>query len=259
MIDLRSLTDSDKTEEPTQRRLSKAAAEGRQADAGSLARPVSFLAALAALAVTTPPAFAGLCSASHGWLASAASGGLPDASCIPAALASALLPVAAAGFAASAATRLAFGSQLFVGSRLSPDTARLGGPAAGQWSPINLAVNLLWTALKLSVLAAVARLTWLAAAADATPMGVLARCRGAMLSIAAAWLVLGGLEFLVERASFLASLRMTRVEADDDSKMAEGDPQVKARVLEAVERRLRKPPSRSAGAAGKAVAGSSED
>lgn len=237
MIDLLPLLDDSRTEEPTQRRLRRAATAGEQAEASNLAHPLAFLAALLAMRAAGPAAFDELLNAANNGLSAAAEGGLPQLETFVSPVGRLLVPAALAGFAASATVRLALGSRLFAAARLAPRLDRLGQLPWTRLALPNLAANTAWIAAKLATVAA---LVW-AAFPAITPAqelaGVLTGALRLALWLTVTWLAFGTAEHLLARASFAASLRMTRVEVKDDFKLAEGDPHVHGQILEAIERR----------------------
>jgi flagellar biosynthetic protein FlhB len=137
------------------------------------------------------------------------------------------------------------------GGRLKPDLSRLS-PIAGFKRLFGLdgLVNLLKGMAKIALVgtAAFAAVwpvrTLLATALDLAPAGVAALSLGLITKVLMAALVvmavIAAADYLYQRQRFMARHRMTRQELKDEVKQSEGDPQIKARIRQIRLERSRK-------------------
>lgn len=225
---------SDKTEEPTPKRLKKAREQGDSAVSASLGQGVGFVAVLALL-----PALLGALTASAGAALRAALAG-EAADPIRSAWLWLTLSVPVLGVSALVSLLLGFVQTggAFTASRFAPDFARID-PVQG--------VRGLFTldrvfSLCRSLLAALA-VGWLAWGVLRDHASSIANSTGRTESIAAlAWLlgrkllwaaglvalVLGGIDYFFVRRAWLRRHRMTKDEIKREHRESEGDPEVKA-------------------------------
>ncbi|MFO1068049.1 MAG: EscU/YscU/HrcU family type III secretion system export apparatus switch protein [Geminicoccaceae bacterium] len=238
---------SQKTEEPTQRRLDEAREEGRVVATPEIGNAV--LVAIAALAAgsAAAPAAARLAGGLRGWLAAAGT-----VSARPSDLAGALLgllgdlaltvlaPLALVAVALAASSWLQHGP-LWSPAALRPQAARIS-PLAGLGRLFS-AHALAELARGVVKLAAVGAIAWwivgrgwprILGTAGQEPAGLLA-VTGAvaaelLVAIAALAAVVAALDWLWRRHAFLQQMRMSRQEVLDEQKHTDGDPVVKQRL-----------------------------
>jgi type III secretion protein U len=231
---------SEKTEQPTPRRLEQARRRGQVARSRSLASASSALFALTALAATAPAAAASFLSFARAALADLAASPSLAAWRAFEALASASLPVLGAGLAGALA-----GAGLQVGLRLSPEAVRpkLERLDPGAGFKRLFSARQLTEVLKAALIAtAVLWLAWSSLKGHARVLSSLSTGRaeaalGATFSLAESFaadalllaIAFGGLDFLLARRSHLKSLMMSRDEVKREHKESEGDPHHKAR------------------------------
>jgi flagellar biosynthesis protein FlhB len=233
---------SDKTEEPTPRRLRKAREDGDAGTSVYAAQSVAFVVAVA----LAPDAVRA--AASHGAialrLAMSASGPAIsraqrfdpfDLACAVLAL---VLPLVASAAAASAVVQAIQTRGFVSGRRLAPNLERLD-PISG--------IRSLFSATRAfavaRALAAGAIVAWLAASGIADHAADLARTTGrprwvtplvAVIAGSLVWraavvgLVLAAVDLVVTRGAWMRRLRMTKAEVRREHRDAEGDPQLKA-------------------------------
>ena len=225
---------SDKTEEPTPRRLKKARAEGDSAVSHALAQSVGFMVVLALL-----PALGVALTLAVGAALQAAVSGAPAG---PTSAAWLWLGLSAPVLGASAAVSAVLGfvqtGGAFTASRFSPDFARVDPfkGIKGLFSAERL-VSLLRSLL------AAAAVGWLSWSVLSSHMGDVAGSAGRAEAVASlAWLlgrrllwgaavvglVLGGVDYFFVRRAWLKRHRMSKDEVKREHREAEGDPEVKA-------------------------------
>ena len=225
---------SDKTEEPTPRRLNKARQEGDSAVSATLGQSVSFLVVVALL----PGLFLALTLGAGAALRSAISSGHADIS--GAAWLWVALSAPVLGSAALISGLLGFVQTggAFTASRFAPDFGRI--------DPFN-GIKGLFTlervfSLFRSLLAALA-VGWLAWGVLRDHIADVASTVGRSEAVAtSAWLlgkqllwgaalvglVLGGVDYFFVRRAWLARHRMTKDEVKREHRESEGDPEIKA-------------------------------
>jgi type III secretion protein U len=225
---------SDKTEEPTPKRLKKAREQGDSAVSASLGQGVGFVAVLALL-----PALLAALTASAGAALRAALSGEP-ADPIGSAWLWLSLSVPVLGVSALVSLLLGFVQTggAFTASRFAPDFARID-PVQGLRGLFTLERVF---SLFRSLLAALA-VGWLAWGVLRDHAASIANSAGRTESIAAlAWLlgrkllwaaglvalVLGGIDYFFVRRAWLKRHRMTKDEIKREHRESEGDPEVKA-------------------------------
>ena len=227
---------SDKTEEPTPRRLARAREKGDVAVSGAASQAIGFIVALFVLPSTLTATAAEANALFRRALAPA-----------PAIEASATLtktavlliaPLLAAVAAAAALTTVVQTGALFAPTRVAPDLNKLD-PIAGLRSLVS--GQRLWSVARAFVAAlAVAFLVWRSlsnhlgdlARAIGAPAGggAIAMHAGKLMARDAAMvgLVLAVIDLVVVRRALHNRLRMTKAEVKRDHREAEGDPQWKA-------------------------------
>jgi flagellar biosynthesis protein FlhB len=224
---------SDKTEEPTARRLNKARQEGDSAVSATLGQSVGFLVVVALL----PGLFLALTVGAGAALRSAIISGQADTSGAAWLWVALSAPVLGSAALVSAVLGFVQTGGAFTASRFAPDFARI--------DPFN-GIKGLFTlervfSLLRSLLAALA-VGWLAWGVLRDHMGDLASTVGRSEAVAtSAWLfgkqllwgaalvglVLGGVDYLFVRRAWLARHRMTKDEVKREHRESEGDPEVK--------------------------------
>ncbi len=225
---------SDKTEEPTPRRLKKAREEGDSAVSATLGQSVGFLVVVALL----PALFLALTVGAGTALRSAIASGRADAAGAAWLWVSLSAPVLGASAAVSAVLGLVQTGGGFTGSRFAPDFSRI--------DPFN-GIKGLFTlervfSLARSLLAALA-VGWLAWGALRDHLGDVASTVGRGEAVAGtAWLlgrrllwgaavvglVLGTIDYFFIRRAWLKRHRMSKDEVKREHRESEGDPEVKA-------------------------------
>jgi type III secretion protein U len=225
---------SDKTEEPTPRRLKKAREDGDSAVSSALSQSVGVVVVVALL----PASFLALTAAVGAGLRSAITSGEADTTAAAWLWLALSAPVLGAAAAVSAVLGLVQTDGGFTASRFAPDFARI--------DPFN-GIKGLFTlervfSLLRSLLASLA-VGWLAWGVLRDHLSDMANTAGRSEAVAAtAWLlgrrllwgaavvglVLGGVDYLFVRRAWLARHRMTKDEVKREHRESEGDPEVKA-------------------------------
>lgn len=232
---------SDKTEEPTPKRLRKAQEDGDSPISSFASQAVAFLVAVA----VAPAAVGALATRSAGDLRAAlahAGDAAPLASLDPAAVAvtfvSLVTPLLLAAGAAGAVTSFVQSGGVLAPKRLAPDLARLD-PIGGlrKLVSIDRLVSVLRAALFGAAVAAIAYAALRAHAADlAHTTGDAAKAaavaaalaRQVALQSAVLGVFLAVVDVVVTRRSWLRRLRMSKDEVKREHKESEGAPQLKA-------------------------------
>jgi flagellar biosynthesis protein FlhB len=225
---------SDKTEEPTPRRLRKAQQEGDSAVSAALGQSLGFLLVLALL----PALFGALAAAAGSALRAAIVSGNADLANAAQSWLVLSLPVLATAAAVSALLGFVQTGGAFTASRVAPDFARidpwqglkglftaerafsllrslLGALAVGYISYRVLRGYMADVAATAGRAQAVASLSWL--------LG-----RKLLWGAALVGLVLAGVDFLFVRRAWLRRHRMTKDEVKREHRESEGDPEVRA-------------------------------
>jgi flagellar biosynthesis protein FlhB len=223
---------SDKTEDPTPRRLAKAREKGDVAVSGAASQAIGFVVALALV----PAALAATAAeASHAFRRALAPGS-PAASTIDAVHTVVVLvaPVLTGIAAAAALSTVVQTGALFAPARLKPDLQKLD-PLAGLRSLVS--GQRLWNVGR-AALAALA-VGWLAWRAVTTHLADLAHTVGAPAmagevaahaarriarGAAAIGIFLAIVDLVVARRSLLSRLRMSKAEIKQEHRESEGDP-----------------------------------
>ena len=225
---------SDKTEEPTPRRLKKAREEGDSAVSTVLGQGVGFMVVIALL----PALFLGLTVEVGAALRAAITGGQADTTGAAWLWLALSAPVLGGAAAVSALLGFLQTGGGFTASRFAPDFSRI--------DPFN-GIKGLFTlergfSLLRSLLAALG-VGWLGWGVLRDHLGDVASTAGQSEAVAAtAWLlvrrllwgtalvglVLGGVDYLFVRRAWLARHRMTKDEVKREHRESEGDPEVKA-------------------------------
>lgn len=236
-----------RTEKPTQRRLDKARKEGRFVASRELIGAITFAAAAVVLVRLAPVWLEHLTQFVRKFVAFAFRSGdlrLGGMTSLGSeVLEGTMLPLVAAG---GVLTFAALGTQListsfgFATARLAPDFSRLDPSRRLRELP-KQNLGQFWQALLLLPVAAL--LVWMVAG-DALPMllalpyqslrsgmAQVGGLAGTLLDRAALLiLALGALDFVRQRRSYLAELRMSKQELREEQKETEGNPQIKQRV-----------------------------
>jgi len=241
---------SDRTEKPTERRRTDARKRGQVARSRDLNDAFHLGAALLVLAYWGPTMIGGMqriVAIGFGRIGDARHHAITSGEVVNLAvqgigqLAWLVAPMAVAAVVATAASTQAQGGFIFASEALTVDFKRLN-PSAGlkRLLPSQAGVNLLKTLIAATIVGAVAWSAVHATIGDAprlallTPGGsVVSAWEGlfAFLERAAITLIaLAALDFGLQTYRTTQSLRMTKQEVKDDMKMAEGNPQIKARV-----------------------------
>jgi len=231
---------SDKTEDPTPKRLRKAREEG---DSGVSAQAAQALAFLVAVALA-PVAISSLAARSTDMLraalarASDATPTAPDPTGIAGPIVMLVVPMLLAAAAASAVVQFVQTGGFVATKKLTPKLEKLNPlPGLKQLvSPVRLfavarALLAAWVVSYLAYrglrdhAADIARVT-----GQLRFVGLLAGevARGACRDAALFGLAVGGLDLLVTRRSWMKRLRMTKDEVKREHKESDGDPQLKA-------------------------------
>lgn len=225
---------SDKTEEPSARRLKKAREGGDSAVSATLGQSVGFVVVVALL----PAFFLALTVGAGAALRSAILSGQPDTGGAAWLWVALSAPVLGAAAAVSALLGFLQTGGAFTASRFAPDLSRI--------DPFN-GIKGLFTlervfSLVRSLVAALA-VGWLSWGVLRDHLSDLANSVGRAEAVAAAsWLlgrrllwaaglvglVLGGVDYFFVRRSWLARHRMTKDEVKREHRESEGDPEVKA-------------------------------
>jgi type III secretion protein U len=231
---------SDKTEEPTPRRLRKAREEGDSGVSGPVAQALGFVVAAALLPGVVRAAFGACGGLLRAAIRSAdepiaATAHLVRLACVVAEL---VVPIVAATAAAAATAQIVQTGGAFVLSRLAPRLARLDpiAGAKGLFSPTKaFAVA--------RALTASAWVAWMALSVLRSRAGDIARTTGrvgwAGAVVASAgpdliWraafvsLALGFVDLLVTRRAWRRRLRMSKDDVKREHRESEGDPHLKA-------------------------------
>lgn len=225
---------SDKTEEPTPRRLKKARAEGDSAVSSTLGQSVGFLVVVALV----PALSAALAVGAGAALRGAITSGRADTAGAGWLLVSLSAPVLAASAAASAVLGFVQTGGAFTASRFAPDFSRI--------DPFN-GIKGLFTLERLfslvRSLAAALAVGWLAWSILRDHLGDVANTVGQREAVATtAWLlgrqllwgaavvglVLGALDYFFVRRAWLKRHRMSKDEVKREHRESEGDPEVRA-------------------------------
>lgn len=225
---------SDKTEEPTAKRLRKARDEGDSAVSSALGQSVGFVVVLALL----PGLFLALTVGAGAALRSAITSGQADTASAAWLWLGLSAPVLGAAAAVSAVLGLVQTGGGFTASRFAPDFARID-----PWN--GLKGLLTWERVFSLVRSLVAALAvgWLGWGVFRDHLSDIAGSLGRSEAVAAtAWLlgrrllwgaalvglVLGGVDYFFVRRAWLARHRMTKDEVKREHRESEGDPEVKA-------------------------------
>lgn len=244
------MSDSNRTEQPTQRRRNEAKRRGQVARSRDLNDAFQLGAALMVLTYWGPSMVAGLGRVmalgmtrlgearqqpiTNGEVANLALQGIGQ-------LAWLVAPLALGAVVATAASTQAQGGFNIATEALTIDFKRLN-PANGfkRLLPSQAGINLLKTLFAASIVGVVAWLTVRNVVLDAPHYALLApQASGAtgwehvflFLKRASITLVaLAAADFALQKYRMTQSLKMTKQEVKDDMKMAEGNPQIKARV-----------------------------
>jgi flagellar biosynthesis protein FlhB len=225
---------SDKTEQPSPRRLKKAREEGDSAVSSTLGQSVGFVVVV----VLLPGLFLALTVGAGAALRSAIISGRADTSGAAWLWVSLSAPVLGAAAAVSALLGLVQTGGAFTASRFAPDFARI--------DPLN-GIKGLFTLERLSSLArsllAALAVGWLAWGVLRDHLGDVANSVGRAEAVAtASWLLgrrllwgaalvglmLGAVDYFFVRRAWLARHRMTKDEVKREHRESEGDPEVKA-------------------------------
>jgi flagellar biosynthesis protein FlhB len=233
---------SEKTEEPTPRRLRKAREDGDAGASAYAAQSIAFLVAVLlspgavrSTALHAAGAIRGVLLAEE----SAVSRALRfEPQEIAIAVLSLALPLLAGSAAASAVAHAIQTGGFVTGKRITPKIERLD-PFAGFRSLFS-AARTFAVARAIAGGAVVAWLAYDALAAHAAdvartagrptwvPPAIAALASGMALRAALVGLLLGGVDLVVTRRAWLRRLRMTKAEVKREHRDAEGDPQLKA-------------------------------
>ncbi len=225
---------SDKTEQPTPRRLKKAREQGDSAVSAALGQAVAFVTVLLLL----PALLSALAAGAGAALRSAIESGAGDPSSAAWLWVSSSAPVLGGSALISAVLGLVQTGGAFTASRFAPDFSRLD-PFQG--------IKGLFSAERLfslvRSLAASVAVGWLAYAALRERMPDIAASLGRVEAVAAtAWLIgrrllwgaalvallLAAADYFFVRRAWLARHRMTKDEIKREHRESEGDPEVKA-------------------------------
>jgi len=232
---------SEKTEEPTPRRLEESRRRGEVAFSRDATSAAAMTAAILALVLEAPATIARLLAYWKGALAAAPAGGSATTAVVAgvAAMARALaVPLAAAVAVALGAGFLQTRGLMAFGA-LKPDLGRLspaaglkrafGGQAALQIGKGLLKATLVAAIAWLSVRPLLAGLVGLAGAPAARVAGALGVVSSRLAErVALVALALGAADFLMARRRHMGRLRMTREEVRREHKESEGDPHHRA-------------------------------
>ncbi len=235
---------SDKTEDPTPRRLRRARAEGDSGASSNAAQAVAFIAAVAILPVAVRALASHAAADLRAAIASAAHRGASglvapfDSRSFAASILSLVLPALAVVGAAGGIAHVVQTGGTVAAGRLAPQLGRLN-PATG----VRALVSGSRTFAVARAVVASCLVGWLAYADLADRVVDIARVAGrpawtgvVVADVAGrfAWhaaalgLALGLADFFVTRRAWLGRLRMTKEEVKREHKEAEGDPTVRA-------------------------------
>jgi flagellar biosynthesis protein FlhB len=228
---------SDKTEEPTPRKLAKSREKGEASVSAAAAQAVAFLAAV----LIVPATVAATAAEASSMLKAAIAGG--SASSIGhegtlRALVSLVGPPLLAVAACSALVTVVQTGALFAPVRAAPDLGRLD-PIAGLRSLVS--GSRLWNVARALLAAiAVAYLAWRALLGHASDLGhavghlpaaiAISKYAGVRLARDAALvgIAFALVDLVVTRRAFFSKLRMTKAEVKREARESEGDPQLKS-------------------------------
>ncbi|MCA9629242.1 MAG: EscU/YscU/HrcU family type III secretion system export apparatus switch protein [Myxococcales bacterium] len=225
---------SEKTEDPTPRRLKKARQDGDSPVSAALGQAAVFCAVLA----IAPGALARLLNESSQTLIAVLNGASPEPEVAAWQVLALSLPLVATGALAAVAVGAVQTGGLITPKRLAPDLSRLN-PLSGLKNVFNTQrlfslTRALITALVLGWLTVrelKAELPSLAATIGEAPR---AAAVAGDLSRHLAWiaagvgLALAGVDILITRRAWMKRLRMTKDEVKREHKESEGDPEIKA-------------------------------
>ena len=249
--------DSQRTEEPTQRRLDEALKKGDVVKSAELAAFVMMAGAALALTMFAGGAANRFAGEFLIFLQNPAQMEVDGSSAVELLRKSVfglfvlLAPATGLMLAAALGGHLIQHRPFFSGDRLKPDLSRLS-PLSGFKRLFGLdgLMNLLKGVAKIGLVGAAAfAAVWpqrglLSTALDLNPAGVAALSLSLISKVLLAALVVMGViaaaDYLYQRQRFLARHRMTRQELKDEIKQSEGDPQVKARIRQIRLERSRK-------------------
>lgn len=235
---------SDKSEEPTPKRLRKAREDGDSGASAFASQSVAFVVAVALVPAAIAALIGRASAALRGAIAHAADGSPAeavarmDAAAVLDPVVSLVAPTLLAAGIAGAATQLVQTGGAFATKKLTPTLARLN-PIAGL-KQLFSGVRLFAVARALLGAALVAWLAYRALAAHLLDVARLAGrlayaaplalelARGVAWNAALLGLAFGALDLLVVRRSWLSRLRMSKDEVKREHKESEGDPQMKA-------------------------------
>ena len=250
----------DRTEKPTARRLKDAARRGQVARSRDLNDAFQLGAALVVLAYWGPSLVSGMGPIMAGGITrmgDARSGMLTSGEIVNLALSGVLQigwlvgPLAIGAVVATAASAQAQGGINFATEALHIDLTRLN-PASGfkRLAPSQAGLNLVKTVIAATVVGAVAWSAVSGLLADsprfalvdpvASGLGAWAHAVAFLKRAALALLALAAADFGLQKWRTGQSLRMTKQEVRDDHKLAEGNPEIKARVRRVQREMLRK-------------------
>ena len=250
----------DRTEKPTARRLKDAARRGQVARSRDLNDAFQLGAALVVLAYWGPSLVSGMGTIMAGGITrmgDARSGVLTSGEIVNLALSGVLQigwlvgPLAIGAVVATAASAQAQGGINFATEALHIDLTRLN-PASGfkRLAPSHAGLNLVKTVIAATVVGAVAWSAVSGLLADsprfalvdpvASGLGAWAHAVAFLKRAALALLALAAADFGLQKWRTGQSLRMTKQEVRDDHKLAEGNPEIKARVRRVQREMLRK-------------------
>lgn len=225
---------SDKTEEPTPRRLKKAREDGDSAVSSTLAQSVGFMVVVALL----PGLFLALTVGAGAALRTAILSGEADTTGAAWLWTALSAPVLGAAAAVSALLGFLQTGGAFTGSRFAPDFSRID-PFNGLKGLFTLE-RLFSLARSLVAALAVGWLAWgvlrdhLADVASTVGRGEAVATTAWLLGRRLLWwaavvgVVLGGVDYFFVRRAWLARHRMTKDEVKREHRESEGDPEVKA-------------------------------
>lgn len=236
---------SEKTEQPTPKRLQKAKRDGDNPVSGALGQALVFVAVLA----VAPAAIAALVSESTTWLVRILAGAAIEPEVAAWQVLALSLPLVATGALVALATGAVQTGGSVSAKRLAPDFSRVD-PIKGLKNILTAQrlfglVRALITALVLGWLTWRALKAALPGLAGSVGEVQLAAQSAAQTGRQLAWLAacvglaLAGIDVLLTRHSWLKRLRMTKDEVKREHKESEGDPEIKAARRRAHEEALR--------------------
>ena len=249
--------DSQRTEEPTQRRLDEAHKKGDVVKSNELSSFIMLAGGTTAIALFSTLSVKRFAGEFRVFLENPAGMSLDSGS------ATALLQHATFGL--FAIMEPIVGLLLFAGlgghliqhrpvlsaSRIKPDLSRLSlAQGFKRLFGIEGIINLLKGIAKITLVGAAAfwalwpERTRVVTALDLNPAGIAALSLSLLIKVLiaalVAYAVIAGLDYLYQRQRFMGRQRMTRQELKDEVKQSEGDPQVKARIRQIRFERSRK-------------------